>query len=102
MAKHRKKEYEIRTIDEFGDSIDIIDCFPNTKKGRADAEAAMTQYLDPENGAVAVVLELVTHISDDDHGWIPEEHLANDDLDYSPVLVSIGDKNALREGGWVK
>ena len=89
----RSREYEIRTIDQYGDAIDIVDTFPSTRGGYKLAVEAMNQYLEGE--AVAVVLELTTFISDPSGQGLK-------DIDNGDVIDYIGDTDALKEGGWIK
>lgn len=93
MARKYQKEYEIRTIDQYGDVIDIVWSEPNTKAGYARAMAKMPTYI--EGDAVAVVIERTTFISDIDGVGL-------DDLDYSDTLAWAGDETALSEGGWIE
>lgn len=102
MAKHKIKEFEIRTIDQYGDAIDIVWTAPIKGTKFDDVVAMLPTFIDED--AVAVVVEEVTHISTDDRGVtgkIAKEHLANEDLEYSPTLAWFGDEEALREGGWI-
>ncbi len=89
-------EYEIRTIDCYGDVLDVVDRFPGTAKGLADATVRMRTVLEDsgDEGAVAAVLEKCTRTPLDPCGQ-------NCDLDYGEPLAWCGDEEALEEGGWI-
>lgn len=89
MAK--TTDLEIRTIDEFGDTIDLVDSFPDTPAGRALAEVSMEDYF-TEDDVVAVVLERRTCYGDKKRGIRDMEYV---------TLTSRGSYSALKEGGWI-
>lgn len=95
MTTKKQNEYEIRTIDQHGDVIDLVWSGPWSQNGfKAATEMARKILATSDGDVAAVALEKTTFISDS--GGVGLKDIENE------TLVCFGSTTALENGGWLE